>query len=142
MGLLAKFKISTGMKALIIVPMSLIISAVLVSCFTLSGTVVLETQGGLGNQMFQYAAACSLSKATQSKLYLVVNRSSVQKGNVSSLERNFGLLQFDIPKEQIVYSDSYFYRFLITPTKKLFSKILKSSVNQVNFFQMKEKKNY
>jgi hypothetical protein len=78
-----------------------------------AGSVILEPVGGLGNQLSQYAAAYSLAKKTDSKLFILINKNQDKK----SYERRFtpngdlALGEFSIPKESFIYENrlSQFY---------------------------------
>lgn len=70
-----------------------------------NNSVIVQPNGGLGNQMFQYAAAYSLARKTGGKLFVLVDKKEEEKGMQSSSDRNFTLGIFkNIPKEQIVYT--------------------------------------
>lgn len=92
------------------------------------GSVVVYPTGGLGNQMFQYAAAYSLAKKSDSKLYVVVSRKKA--GKIIPSGRNFPLGQFNIPQESIIYKDQINGWFVFKGVKLdwIFNKITNASV--------------
>lgn len=122
-----------------------------------SASVVVQPNGGLGNQMFQYAAAYSLAKKTESKLFIVIDKKSEEIGNKNSSDRNFALSIFNIPREQIIYLNKlnkYFLELhnnLVTSggqekfsnLKKKVAKLFRVYyVNDANYFEYyRQKKN-
>jgi hypothetical protein len=119
-----------------------------VSAYFPKGSVIVELDGGrgLGNQLFQYAAAHNLAKQTGSKLYVLVRRTGSKlhfltgsgkkkenmKQNTSIYDRYFALHNFNIPMEQVVFRDE----ITNTPTK-----LEVKYVDDQNFFQLKTQKN-
>ena len=102
-------------------------------------SVVLQPIGGMGNQMFQYAAAYSLAKSTGSKLYVLIDKESERKGNISTIDRNSALTQFRIPEEQIVRDDGV-ARMLVKMLKrvKFADKIFRiTNIDESNFIKNK-----
>lgn len=90
------------------------------------GSVVipLTAGGGLGNQMFRYAAGYALAKKTGSKLYIIIREGK-------NHNRDIALSNFNIDKNNIVYKN------------KLNKKFFKSKkVSENNFFELYHKKNY
>jgi hypothetical protein len=78
-----------------------------------NGSVVLRTINRLGNQLSQYAAAYSLAKQTDSKLYMFVDKSNITDYNAISnwaieklkdynLDKNYYLTQFNLSKETVI----------------------------------------
>jgi hypothetical protein len=122
-----------------------------------NGSVVVYPISGTGNQMFQYAAAYSLAKSTDSKLYVVVDQESEKKGNITNLDRNFALGHFNIPKEYIIYKhkikkffrmqgDAFLSGSLSNPYLNSIKKRIKlffnvTFVDDVNIFDFANKKN-
>ncbi|MEY3196915.1 MAG: hypothetical protein RLZZ59_283 [Pseudomonadota bacterium] len=105
------------------------------------GVIVLQPIGGMGNQMFQYAAAYSLSKSTVGKLRVLINETSDLKGNNNPLERNHALSQFQIPQEQISY-DTPVLRFIIkvlTRIKPISSILGITDIDESNFMEYQGK---
>ena len=72
-----------------------------------SVVVPLKADGGLGNQMFRYAAGYALAKKTNSKLYILVERGAKEKDkdNNDPLKGNLMLGKFNIHKENIIYKN-------------------------------------
>lgn len=63
---------------------------------------------GLGNQLFQYAAAFSIAKKRHSDIYICVNGWDVSlktfiASYYSSKQRKYALNQFDIPQDKLLY---------------------------------------
>lgn len=99
------------------------------------GSIILQPIGGMGNQMFQYAAAYSFAKSTGSKLYVIIDKESEKKGNVSMTDRNSALTQFQIPEEEII-RDGGVAKFLVKIIKriKFADKIFRViDINEANF---------
>lgn len=77
-----------------------------------TGSVVVQPSGGLGNQFFQYAAAYTLAKKTNSRLYVLVDEVAEEKGMLNPQDRNFTLTKFNIPTEEIIYTHQINKEFL------------------------------
>ena len=97
-----------------------------------SVVVPLKADGGLGNQMFRYAAGYALAKKTNSKLYILVERGAKEKDkdNNDPLKGNLMLGKFNIHKENIIYKNKI--------NKKIFNKVI---VRESNFFELTKNKN-
>lgn len=104
------------------------ISAIIFSFPFSKGSVIVYPTGGLGNQMFQYSAAYTLAKKSNSKLYVVVSRKKA--GKIITSGRNFPLGQFNIPQESIIYKDQINSWFIFKGIKLdwLLSKITNVSI--------------
>ena len=72
-----------------------------------AGSVILEPVGGLGNQLFQYAAAYSLAKKTDSKLIILID--NYQGGNEYTRRlvpnNDYALGDFSISEEAIMHKN-------------------------------------
>ena len=99
-----------------------------------NGSVVVQPHGGTGNQIFQYAAAYSLAKKTNSTLYVLVEKNK-NTDNINNLDRNYSLNQFNIPKESIVYLNKISSKFL-----KMHDEVfLRDSASTLDLKEPKEK---
>ncbi|KAG4065472.1 hypothetical protein HA402_002706 [Bradysia odoriphaga] len=74
-----------------------------------SPPVILETHFGLGNQLFQYAAAYSIARKRNSDLYICVEKANVhltKNAPISMVfdpwDRTYGLGRFKIPHDKIL----------------------------------------
>lgn len=85
--------------------------------------------GGLGNQMFRYAAGYALAKKTGSKLYVMIIGHFEKK--IPLIESNVELIKFNIDKNNIISKNKINRHFL-----KL------KNVNDQNFFELSKKQNY
>ncbi len=93
-----------------------------------TGSVLLKTAGRAGNQLFQYAAAYSLAKETDSKLYVIVNKKHKDLGYEKS---EYALGEFNIPEDNIVYLNKYnrLYMKFIYEYDNFFVNIIKKFLN-------------
>lgn len=80
----------------------------------ISKMIIVKLQGGLGNQMFQYAFATILAKKNNAVVYLDKNFFSLREKQVGFTPRNFELNIFDNIYSQISPSEvSSFYKLSI-----------------------------
>lgn len=119
-----------------------------------TGFVMVLPSGGIGNQLFQYAASYVLAKKTESKLLVIADQLLEKKGNNRNNERNFALSSFNIAKEQMLYKHQIpkeFSIFAKINKKKGFNtELLKNEtkskfniviVDEDNFFEIAKLKN-
>lgn len=100
--------------------------------------VIISTMGRVGNQLFEYSAAYSLAKQTNSKLYLFIDD-----------ETQKTILNFNIPEENIIYSNQYSKEFFNLLFSNLDAgrmsyhgkEINLLKVNDNNFFEIAKQKN-
>jgi hypothetical protein len=86
--------------------------------------VPLNATGGLGNQMFRYAAGYALAKKTGSKLYIMIS-------DRDGINKELTLSKFNIDENNIIYKNRL--------NRKLFKRTI---VNEENFFDFYKKDNY
>jgi len=133
--------------------LSIILTILIISLVTLmklyipTGSILLKTQGRAGNQLFQYAAAYSLAKETDSKLFLIVNTNEAKAGYTKS---QYALGEFNIPKENIIYTNKYnrlYFKLIYDYYNNIFIKRLNKKilqiryVGEINYFAYKKIKN-
>lgn len=117
------------------------------------GSIIVQQNGGAGNQMFQYAAAYALAKKTNSKVFILVDDISEE-----TLARNFVLTKLSIPVETIINKESLSKKFVKLNNKlffkgsesnselnklKLLAKLLfnVTYVDHQNIFELAKRKN-
>ena len=93
--------------------MALILTALIISSLYLFKTylpqasIILDTKGRgrTGNQLFQYSAAYSLAKQTNSKLYILVDHKEKPDNYKMPTDGEYALDGFNIPNENIKASN-------------------------------------
>lgn len=111
---------------LILISTIVVLSIVL---YNFSSVVVVKPIGGLGNQIFQYVAAYSLAKETNSSLIVLIETPEKNLKNISNNSRYYVLDKFNIKADEILFTnESIKARYLL----KLF--------NNENFFRKLNKK--
>ena len=114
--------------------------------WNLSGVVILKPRCGIGNQLFQFAAAYSLSKKTDSKLYIIHDSQNTAQ-NQTSLDNSYILNHFNIEASNINFTKSNWinlaYWLSATPISSwLNEKIFAIKfANEKNFFQYSKMRN-
>ncbi|XP_037047181.1 O-antigen biosynthesis glycosyltransferase WbnK-like [Bradysia coprophila] len=72
-----------------------------------SPPIVAGLMGGLGNQLFQYAAAYSVAKKRNSDIYICVHGNDAKLKDMissySSKQRKYSLHQFNIPQDKLLF---------------------------------------
>lgn len=110
--------------------------------------VIIQTNGGLGNQMFQYSAAYSLAGKTNRKLIIIAHKSDYKKDNIKSKHRFFELIKFKIPSDSVIYLNrinAYLFKkfFRLYFRHEIFRKHYSfeyiNEVNFQNYYQQKSK---
>lgn len=96
--------------------------------------IIVRLQGGLGNQLFQYAAALALAKHLGTSVgfdlrFLAAN-------NIETTPRDFELGDFNIPVRPIPLVDQLAFGMLKVPFKSIF-KYLAESIFSTRFFTEK-----
>lgn len=97
------------------------------------GTVIVPIQagGGLGNQLFRYAAGYSLAQKTNSKLYIVVKRGKEEEELTHPFQGNLAIAQFRIDPKIFQYKNRLNKAFIYS-----------EKVREYNFFELASKPNY
>jgi hypothetical protein len=118
----------SSIRIIFFTSMALILSAIYFEVPRPVGSVIvpLYAEGGLGNQMFRYAAGYALAKQTGSKLYVMVEDWKADKDKV-----RLALADFNIDKSAIIYKNKINKQFL----NRVY-------INENNFFEVNQKQNY
>jgi hypothetical protein len=126
----------------IILLMALILTALIISSLYLFKTylpqasIILDTKGRgrTGNQLFQYSAAYSLAKQTNSKLYILVDHKEKPDNYKMPTDGEYALDGFNIPNENIIYKNKWneLYFKLLKNKKNKFLKFIKKRLRIKN----------
>lgn len=96
------------------------------------GTVIvpLNAEGGVGNQLFRYAAGYALAKKTNSKLYVIVKRGDGEKNLQHPFDGKIAIAQFKVDPKSFQYKNRLNKAFAV-----------KERVKEYNFFDLANKPN-
>lgn len=96
------------------------------------GTVIvpLQADGGLGNQLFRYAAGYTLAKKTNSRLYVIVRRGKGERKLEHPFDGRLAIAKFNVDPKAFQYRNI---------ANKFFA--VKEVVKEYNFFELANKPN-
>lgn len=92
--------------------------------------VTLNSQGGIGNQLFRYAAGYALAKKTNSRLYVIVKRGEGEENLKHPFDGDVAIAQFRVDPNSFQYKNKLNKAFAV-----------KERVKEDNFFDLANKPN-
>ena len=114
--------------------------------WNLNSVVILKPRCGIGNQLLQFAAAYSLSKKTDSKLYVIDDSQDIDLTQ-NPFDRSYILNFFNIKNDNINFTKSNWIKFSYWLSAHPISSWLSEKIFEIkfiderNFFQYSQTKN-
>jgi hypothetical protein len=109
-----------------------------------SVVIKITSGGGIGNQLFQYAAGYAFAKENNKKIILFIEKNYSKGENTNSIDRKLALTKFPIKYDKVVRWTKTLDKIFYLKNNSLWRKFLFYNLNVVknsNFFEAASKKN-